>query len=130
MRSILFGFRFVHILVVAAGLILLAFSGLKNALFYTKTRAEVLRIEERCVPAGSHLNAAINCAGARSSAGGKPMRRYTTVHVRYTSPADGRVHDGVLMPLGSKAIQAAKLRPGDRWQIFAHDNKPEEIKVE
>jgi hypothetical protein len=130
MRSFLFGFRFVHVLVVAAGLVLLAFSGLKNALFYTKTRAEVLRIEDRCVPAGAPMHAATNCTETRSRAGAKRLRRYTAVHVRYTSPADGRVHDGVLIPLGRKAIQAAKLRSGDRWQIFAHDRNPEEIKAE
>jgi hypothetical protein len=114
MRSFLFGFRFVRVLIVAAGLVLLAFSGLKNALFYTKTRAEVLRVEERCVPTGAPVDAATNCAEARANAGGKPVRRYSAVHVRYTSPADGRVHDGVLIPLGRKATQAGKLRPGDR----------------
>ena len=130
MRAFLFGFRLVPVLVVAAGLVLLAFSALKNALFYTKTRAEVVRIEERCVPAGATLDAAINCASARSNSGGKPVRRYTAVHVSYTSPADGRVHNGVLIPLGRKATQAEKLRPGDRWLIYAHDNNPEEIKAE
>ena len=128
MRSFLAGYRFVHVLVVGAGLILLAFSGLKNALFYTKTRAEVLQVEDRCVPTGAPMDAATNCVEARSS--GKRVRRYTAVHVRYTSPADGQVHNGVLIPLGRKGVQAAKLRPGDRWQIFAHDNDPEDIKAE
>jgi hypothetical protein len=130
MRSFLFGFRFVHVLVIAAGLVLLTLSGLENALFYAKTRAEVIRIEERCVPAGVHLDAATTCAEARANAGGKPVRRYTAVHVRYTSPADGQVYDGVLIPLGRKTTQAERLRPGDHWQIFAHDNNPEEIKAE
>ena len=130
MRSFLFGFRFVHVLVVVAGLVLLAVAGLKNAFFYTKTRAEVLRVEERCVPTGAPMEAATGCVEARSNSGGKPMRRYTAVHVRYTSPADGQVHNGVLIPLGRKAGQAAKLRPGDRWQIYAHDDDPKDIKVE
>ena len=34
-------------------------------------------------------------------------------------------------PTGSKmAVQAAKFRPGDRWKILAHDDKPDDIKAE
>ena len=61
---------------------------------------------------------------------GKRLRRYTTVHLKYTSPADGQVHDGVLIPLGRKATQAERLRPGDHWEILAHDNNPQDIKAE
>jgi len=53
------------------------------------------------------------------------------VHVRYKSPADGQEYSGVIIPIGSKiAAQAASLRPGDRWKILAHDDKPYDIKAE
>ena len=55
----------------------------------------------------------------------------TAVHVRYKSPADGQEHSGVVIPIGSKmSVQAAKFRPGDRWKILAHDDKPDDIKAE
>jgi hypothetical protein len=130
MRSVLFGFRFVHLIVVAVGLILLAASSFRNALDYTATQAQVLRVEERCVPTGAPMGAATNCEEARLRFRGKRLRHYTAVHVSYTSPADGRVHNGVLIPIGRKAVEAAKLRPGDRWKILAHDDKPEDIKAE
>jgi hypothetical protein len=130
MRAFLFGFRFVHLIVVVLGLILLAASSFRNALDYTATQAQVLRVEERCVPSGAPMKAAMNCEEARLRFGGKRLRHYTAVHVSYTSPADGRVHNGVLIPLGRKAVQAAKLRPGDPWKILAHDDKPEDIKAE
>jgi hypothetical protein len=130
MRAFLFGFRFVHLIVVVLGLILLAGSSLRNALDYTTTQAQVLRVEERCVPSGAPMQAATNCEEARLRFGGKRLRHYTAVHVTYTSPADGRVHNGVLIPIGRKAVEAAKLRLGDRWKILAHDDKPEDIKAE
>jgi hypothetical protein len=130
MRAFLFGFRFVHLIVVVLGLILLAASSFRNALDYTATQAQVLRVEERCVPTGAPMGAATNCEEARLRFRGKRLRHYTAVHVSYTSPADGRVHNGVLIPIGRKAVEAAKLRPGDRWKILAHDDKPEDIKAE
>lgn len=130
MGSFLSGLRGAHLLVVAGALVLCAISWIYNALFFTSTRAEVLRVEERCVVAGASMDAATSCAEARANASGKPVRRHRLVHVRYTSPADGQVHQGILYPLGRKSTEAARLRPGDPWQIFAHDNNPGEIKVE
>ena len=116
-------------MIVAGALVLCAIVWIRNALFYTSTQAEVLRVEERCVVAGAPMDTATSCAEARANASGKPVRRHRVVHVRYTSPADGQVHQGVLYPFGAKATEAARLRPGDRWPIFAHDSNPREIKV-
>jgi hypothetical protein len=123
MRSLISGLRGGHLLVVAGALALCAIVWINNALFYTSTAAEVLRNEERCFIA----DVPTSCAEARAS--GKPVGRKRVVHVRYTSPADGQVHEGVLYPFGAKATEAARLRPGDRWPIFAHDSNPGEIKV-
>lgn len=123
MGSFLSGLRGGRLLVVAGALVLCAVAWINNALFYTSTPAEVLRVEERCAVA----DVPTSCAEARAS--GKPVRRQRVVHVRYTSPADGRVQQGVLYPFGAKATEAARLRPGDRWSIFAHDRNPGEIKV-
>jgi hypothetical protein len=130
MRSFLSGFRSVRLLIVAAGLILFAYSRISNALFYTKTIAEVLRTEDRCVPAGAHFDAATDCVTAIATSGGKRVSRYTAVHLSYTSPADGSSHEGVLIPLGRQATQAEKLRPGDHLQIFANDKNPNDIKAD
>lgn len=123
MRSFFSGLRSGHLLVVAGALVLCAVVWLNNAVFYTSTPAEVLRVEERCAVA----DVPTGCAEARAS--GKPVRRQVVVHVRYTSPADGQVHDGVLYPFGAKATEATRLRPGDHWTIFAHDSNSGEIKV-
>jgi hypothetical protein len=123
MGSFFSGLRVGHLLVVAGALVLCAIAWLNNVLCFTSTPAEVLRVEERCVLA----DVPTGCAEARAS--GKPVRRQPVVHVRYTSPADGQVHQGMLYPFGAKATAAARLRPGDRWPIFAHDNNPGEIKV-
>jgi hypothetical protein len=124
----LFGFRFVHIFVVAAGLLLMVVTWMKTALFYTKTQAEVLRVEKRCAPKGrSKEEVTTSCVDAR---GNKRIRRHLVVLVRYTSPADGRLHNGVLFPIGSKRLEAAQLRPGDHWEILASDDDAEEIKSE
>ena len=129
MGSFFAGLRGGHLLVVTGALVLCAIVWINNALFYTSTQAEVLRAEERCVVAGAPMETATSCAEARANASGKPVRRHRVVHVRYTSPADGQVHQGVLYPFGAKATEAARLRPGDRWPIFAHDSNPGEIKV-
>jgi hypothetical protein len=129
MGSFFSGLRGGHLLAVAGALVLCAIAFINNALLYTSTLAEVLRVEERCVVAGAPMETATSCAEARAKASGKPVRRHRVVHVRYTSPADGQVHQGVLFPFGGKATEAARLRPGDRWPIFAHDSNPGEIKV-
>ena len=123
MGSFFSGLRGGHLLAVAGALVLCVIVWVYNGLIYTTTSAEIVRVEEQCSVEGTP----IGCAEARAS--GKPVRRQRVVHVRYTSPADGQVHEGVLYPFGAKATEAARLRPGDRWLIFARDNNPGEIKV-
>ena len=130
MRSFFLALRLGPLLVVVVGLVVLAYSAVMNALFYTKTRAEVVRVEEKCALAKVPVEEATNCPDARAKARGKPVRRFIEVHLRYTSPADGRIHDGTLFPFGAKATQAQKRRPGDHLQIYARDNDPEDIKAE
>lgn len=123
MQSFLSGLRGGYLLAIGGALVLSAVVWVYNGFVYTSTPAEIVRVEEQCSIAGTPTG----CAEARAS--GKPVRRQRVVHVRYTSPADGQVHDGVLYPFGAKATEAARLRPGDRWTIFAHHNNPGEIKV-
>jgi len=61
---------------------------------------------------------------------GKRLLRQQAVHVRYRSPANSQELRRVLISIGSKALQARKLRHGDRWRILAHDEKPDNIKLE
>ena len=131
MRAFLSGQRIVHLLIVAVGLCLWGYSAANNALNYTKTVAEVERVEDVCVQVGKPLETATNCLEVQADSGGKRMRRYRAVLVRYTSPADGREHRGSVIPIGGqKAVEASHLQPGTRWKILAHDDKPEDIKAE
>ena len=123
MRSFSSGLRGGYLLAVVGALVLCGIVWVYNRLVYTSTPAEIVRVEEQCFVAATPTG----CAEARAS--GKPVRRQRVVHVRYTSPADGQIHQGVLYPFGAKATEAARLRPGDRWPIFAHDDNPGEIKV-
>ena len=42
------------------------------------------------------------------------------MHVRYTSPVDGKEHAALVVPVGGDAaVQAHELEPGDRWPILA-----------
>ena len=122
-RSFYSGLRGGYLSAIVGALVLCAIVWVYNGLVFTTTPAEIVRVEEQCSVAGTPTG----CAEARAS--GKPVTRQRVVHVRYTSPADGQVHEGVLYPFGAKATEAARLRPGDRWPIFAHDNDPGEIKV-
>ena len=123
MRLFFSGLRGGYLLAVAGALVLCAIVWVYNGLVYTTTSAEIVRVEEQCFVAGTPTG----CVEARAS--GKPVRRQRVVHVRYTSPADGQVHEGVLYPFGAKATEAARLRPGNRWPIFAHDRDAGIIKV-
>src|SRR5262249_18997185 len=118
MLSFLYGFIFAQILMVATG-VLLAVPEIEHALFYTKTQAEVLRVHAQCsLPWSFWRNTPIACTDSPSN-DEKRVRRHTIVHLRYTSPADGQVHEGVVLLVGADAAQAANLRPGDHWHIFA-----------
>ncbi|HUQ83289.1 MAG TPA: hypothetical protein VM076_19200, partial [Gemmatimonadaceae bacterium] len=98
---------------------------------YREVAAEVERIDEVCVPLRASVSEATDCATASARAGGKRLRHYRAVRVRYTSPADGQMHSGVVIPTGGdKAVEASQLRPGDRWTIMAHDDKAEVIKAD
>ena len=131
MRAFLAGQRAVRLLIVILGLGLWGFSSIKNALNYTAVLARVERVEEMCRPAGVPIQESTNCVTALANSNGKRLLRHTAVHVRYKSPADGQEHSGVVIPIGSKmALQAAKLRPGDRWKILAHDDKPGDVHAE
>jgi hypothetical protein len=127
--AFLAGRRTVAILVFIAGLILLAVSVVKNAMDYTEVVARVEGLEHVCRPAGAPIEAYTDCAVAVPT-GGKRLLRHVVVRVPYRSPADDQEHSGVVIPIGGrKAVEAARLRPGDRWKILAHD-KPEDFKVE
>ena len=131
MRAFLAGQRAVKLLIVIVGLGAWGFSSVKNALNYTAVVARVERVEEMCRPAGVPIQESTNCATALANSNGKRLLRHTAVHVRYKSPADGQEHSGIVIPIGSKmADQAAKFRPGDRWKILAHDDKPDDSKAE
>ena len=56
----------------------------------------------------------MDCTEAAPAAGGKVIRE-VAVYVRYTSPADGKEHQGRLLTGG--------------WTILAHDDEAETIKV-
>jgi hypothetical protein len=125
------GYRAVTLLTVLVGLVLWAFSAAKNAIDYTEVVAQVERVEHVCRPAGTPMEASTDCASAAAVAGNKKLIRHLAVHVRYRSPADDQEHSGVIIPIGGKnAVQANRLRPGDRWKILAHDDVPDAIKLE
>jgi hypothetical protein len=129
-RAFFAGYRAVRLLIVILGLGLWAVSSLKNALNYTAVVARVERVEQVCRPAGVPVQESTSCATVLANSSGKRLFRHTAVHVRYKSPADGQERSGVVFPIGRKAVQADNLRPGDRWKILAHDDKPDDIKAE
>ena len=131
MRAFLAGQRAVKLIMVIVGLVLWGFSSLKNALNYTAVVARVERVEQVCRAAGVPVKESTDCATVLANSNGKRLFRHTAVHVSYKSPADGQEHRGIVVPIGSKVeAQAANLRPGDRWKILAHDDKPDDIKTE
>ena len=131
MRDFLAGWRAVRLLFIVLALGFWGFSSIKTALTYTTVEAQVERVEEVCRRADVPIQESTNCATALANSNGKRVLRHRAVHVRYKSPADGQEYGGVIIPIGSKiAAQAANLRPGDRWKILAHDDNPDDIKVE
>ena len=130
MRAFLAGQRVVRLLFVVLALGVWGFSSIKNALTYTAVVAQVEQVEDVCRPADVPIQESTNCVTALATSNGKRLLRHRAVHVRYKSPADGQQHSGVVIPLGKIAAQAANLRPGDRFEILAHDDKPYDIKVE
>ena len=130
MRSFFAGHRAVRLFIVLLGLCVWAVSSFMNALNYTAVVARVERVEEVCRAAGAPVKESTNCVTARANSNGERIFRQTAVHVRYESPADGQEHSGIVFPIGRKAVQADNLRPGDRWKILAHDDNPDDIKVE
>jgi hypothetical protein len=131
MRAFSLGRHIVTLLTVIVGLLLWAYSALDNALNYTAVKAEVVRVEDVCYTPNAATKITTNCAEAQARSGGRRVTRRKAVYIRYTSPADGQVHDGIIIPVGGKkAVSVSQLRPGDRWEIMAHDDKPEDVKAE
>lgn len=112
--------------VAAAGFA--AFSAVDNAINYTEVQARVERVGIVCRPSGTPTTEAVDCAEAAPAARGKVIRQ-VAVYVRYTSPADGKDHQGRLLTGGKRLKQVRTLRPGDSWTILAHDDEAETIKV-
>ena len=81
-----------------------------------------------CRPSGTPIAEAVDCTEAAPTAGGKVIRQ-VAVYVRYTSPADGKEHQGRLLTGGKRLKQVRTLRPGDSWTILVHDDEAETIKV-
>src|SRR5436190_13473987 len=118
LRAFFRGGQIVRLLVVCAGLLLLAYSAVDNALNFTKVSAVVEGVEQVCVEKGKPAATAVSCREANFDR--KGMRSYQAVRVRYRSPADGQEHSGSIIPVGSKkAVEATRLKHGDRWTILA-----------
>jgi hypothetical protein len=121
----------VTLAVLIAGLVLWAYSGLKNAISYREVAAKVERVEEVCIPAGATVKEATGCSQAPVASGGKRFSHRQAVYVHYTSPSDGQEHSGVVIPIGGqKAVEATGLRQGDAWTILASKSEPGDIKAE
>ena len=119
-------FRLIAVFVAAAGFA--AFTAVVNAINYTEVQARVERVGTVCRPSGTPIAEAVDCTEAAPAAGGKVIRQ-VAVYERYTSPADGKEHQGRLLTGGKRLKQVRTLRPGDSWTILAHDDQAETIKV-
>jgi hypothetical protein len=120
----------VLIFVAAAGFA--AFTAVDNAINYTEVQARVERVGIVCRSKGAPAEAAVDCTRAELAApvdGKSKLIRQMAVYVRYTSPGDGKEHQGRLLVGGKRLTKVRTLRPGDSWTIWAHDDKPEAIKV-
>jgi len=106
-----------------------AFSAVENALNYTELQARVERVGLVCRPKGTPTTEAVDCTGAAPPRAAAKIIRQVAVYVRYTSPADGKEHQGRLLVAGKRIQRARTLRPGDSWTILAHDDDAETIKV-
>ena len=116
-------------LMLLVGLLLMAFTAVNNALNYTEVEGTVQRVEKLCRPKGAPVESAVPCRDFGASASGKKVIRNTVVYLRYRSPADGREYDHFVRVVGGeKAVEAERLRSGDRWMILAHHKEPLRVK--
>lgn len=113
--------------VAAAGFA--AFTAVDNAINYTEVQARVERVGLACRPKGTPTTEAVDCTGAAPPPAAAKIIRQVAVYVRYTSPADGKEHQGRLLVAGKRIQKARALRPGDSWTILAHDDHAETIKI-
>jgi len=126
MKAFLAGRRIAFFATFLVAMGLWAYSALKHALNFSEVEAVVERVEEVCRPVGEPVEAAnaARCAEASAAARGRWWREQA-VHVRYVSPADGETHVGVVVPQGGQAaVEAVRLRAGERWKVLAHDREP------
>lgn len=131
LKAFLAGRRIVMLPVLLIGLALLLVSSINNAFNYTEVEANVERVEEVCRPVGEKIETASSARCLEASAvANRKWWRQRAVAVSYRSPADGEQHTGVIIPSGGQsAVDADKLRAGDRWRILAHDKYPRDIKA-
>ncbi|HYP06823.1 MAG TPA: hypothetical protein VER03_11385 [Bryobacteraceae bacterium] len=117
-------------LVVVVGMVVWTVTSIGNALNYTEVVAQVVRVEPVCRVSGTPIEKSGDCLIVAAQAGGQRILRHVGVRVRYRSPADGQEHVGLIIPVGTtKAAQARALRPGDEWEILAHDDDPNVVKL-
>ncbi len=103
----------IRMLIVVAGLCLIAYSWADNKLNYTEVSADILGFETVCEEKGKKR---ICRDGA---------------YVAYRSPADGLMHQGTVIPSSArKSLELTHLKPGDRWTVLAHDDKADVVKVD
>lgn len=106
-----------------------AYSAADNALHYTKTSAMVENVEPACEIHGERAASIAECMRTVSRKGRKGVVIFPEVRVRYQSPADNREHSGTIRLSGRDGLaRAERLNRGDRLEILAHDDKPEDIK--
>ncbi len=118
----------IGIFVLAA--VVSAFTAVVNAVNYTEVQARVERVGLVCRPRKAPATEAVECTNETApAAGGGKLIRQLAVYVRYTSPADGKEHQGRLLVAGKRINQARTLRPGASWTIRAHDEEAGTIKV-
>jgi hypothetical protein len=128
-RAFQLGRLFVVGLVLLIGLLLMAYSAVNNALNYTEVEGTVQRVELLCRLRGAPDERAAPCTHFLGQPETKKLLRNTVVYLRYRSPADGREYDHFVHVVGGqKAVEAARLRSGDRLLILAHNKEPLRVK--
>lgn len=119
-------------LALAVGGLLLLWQATNNWLFYTKVDAVVESNEEVCQAVdATSKDEWKSCLAARAESGPRGAFVGQRLRVRYTSPADGREHvSNVVVHGGSAALEATRLRAGDRWKILARRDRVEDVKAD
>ena len=120
----------IALLIITGGLMVWIYDRIDKGLNYTHVTAVVERVGPVCYPLRSPSEA-IDCSERRANPSVTRWVRGIAVWIRYPSPADRKEHHARLVRLTEKDMEEASyMKPGDQWNVLAHDDVPGDVKAD